>query len=454
LILSLLIWCILLYSLYIGLKRPYVFALLYLWLDFFRPQIVAPKGFEGTDVTIVIGLLAVVGLIVNAPSRIIRPGFDFLLLIFLAGWITLTTFTAVVQPGAWVKWDWAFKGLVFAALLGQFTQRREEFEAAVLVMIAASLHQILSYAIKTAFGGGGYQIDLGVLGYMTVGLGESSTLAVFCACILPIVAAFARHSIIIPNGRLRSWGSGALMLCCILAPIGTFARTALLSVSLSVLGLAFRRRAALIAVLVSGMLVIIALPIIAESSWAQRMSSTFTYSRDTSAMGRVAVWLWTIDYVKDNPLGGGFFIDQTNQFAVDIDGNDGSDGGQLEIRGKAFHSIYFEVLGEQGWPGFMLYFWIVLLSIFRLFRVWRGTRSMPGMEWEHEMAYAFLVGWAALLVGAAFVGIAWLPMMFLMMAFSNCIFRFYTEKVDVAFLPAGILARKSADENLYNTKSS
>jgi hypothetical protein len=76
------------------------------------------------------------------------------------------------------------------------------------------------------------------------------------------------------------------------------------------------------------------------------------------------------------------------------------------------------------------------------------------MEWEHEMAYAFLVGWAALLVGAAFVGIAWLPMMFLMMAFSNCIFRFYTEKVDVAFLPAGILARKSADENLYNTKSS
>jgi O-antigen ligase len=148
-------------------------------------------------------------------------------------------------------------------------------------------------------------------------------------------------------------------------------------------------------------------------------------------MGRVVVWDWTIDYVKANPLGGGFFIDRTNQVVISVDSDGDTGTRQQTERGKAFHSIYFEVLGEQGYPGFVLYFGIVLLSISRLCRVWFGSRNKPHARWEREMAYAFLVAWASLLVGAGFVGIAWLPLMFLMMAFSNCIYRFYVEKLDL-----------------------
>lgn len=433
-ILSILIWGVLLFALVIGFQRPYVFALLYLWLDFFRPQIIAPAGFEATDVTVIIGLLAVAGLIVNAPARLRKPGLDFLLLVLLAIWITLTTYSAVVQPGAWVKWDWAFKALIFAALLGQFTAKREEFEAAVLVMIAASLHQILTFSIKTVLGGGGYMVDLGVLGYMTVGLGESSTLALYCACMLPIVSAFGRNSIIIPASRLRDWGTRLLMLACFITPIGTYARTALVSVGISVFGLAIRRPSGLFALLFAVVSLGISYPFVASTQWGQRMETTFSFRKDNSAMGRVAVWEWTLDYVKSNPLGGGFFIDKTNPIPIDYmvteDGAVISEDapGQQRVRGKAFHSIYFEVLGEQGYPGFALYFGLVLLSVFRLFRVWRGARRLPEAQWEREMAFGFLVAWGALLIGAGFVGIAWLPMMFLMMVFSNCIYRFYAEK--------------------------
>jgi putative inorganic carbon (HCO3(-)) transporter len=34
-----------------------------------------------------------------------------------------------------------------------------------------------------------------------------------------------------------------------------------------------------------------------------------------------------------------------------------------QLRGKAFHSIYFEVLGEQGIPGFVMYFSMILISL-------------------------------------------------------------------------------------------
>jgi len=431
LILSLLIWGVLLFAIFIGFQRPYAFALLYIWLDFFRPQLIAPKGFEGTSVTIVVGILAVVGLIANAPSRFKKPSLDFILLMLLAIWITLTSFSAVVQSEVWLKWDWAFKGLMFAALLGQFTAKREDFEAAILVMIAASLHQILSFTIKTVLGGGGYGIDLGVLGDQTTGMGESSTLAVYCASVLPIVVAFSRHSLIFPASRFRYWGSRALMVACLITPIGTYARTALLSLTISIAGLSIRRPAGFVVLAFAAIISVLAYPIIAETQWGQRMETTFAYQKNSSAMGRVAVWDWTIDFIKANPLGGGFFIDQTNQIVINVDSDGDSEGGQQIVRGKAFHSIYFEVLGEQGYPGFVLYFGIVLLSVSRLCRVWFGSRKIPNVRWEREMAYGFLVAWAALLVGAGFVGIAWLPLMFLMMAFSNCIYRFYVEKLEL-----------------------
>jgi probable O-glycosylation ligase (exosortase A-associated) len=411
-----------------GFQRPYIFALLYIWLEFFRPQIIAPLGFEGTSLTVIIGVLALIGLIVNAPSRVLKPRIDTILLIIFSIVITLTTNFAMVQPEAWVKWDWAIKGVVFAALLGQFTKTRQEFEAAVLVMIAASSHQILSYAIKTALGGGGYEVDLGVLGYMTVGLGESSALSVYCACLLPILSAFSRHSIIIKNNRWRHWTARIIMLCCILAPAGTFARTALLSLGVSIFGLVFRRSLAMKVSIFIAFAAVLAISDIADTQWGKRMSTTASFKQDTSAMGRVAVWYWTIDFIKEKPFGGGFLVDRTNRFTVDIDTAEGAGTGQLEVYGKAFHSIYFEVLGEHGWPGFVLYFWIVLISITRLFRVWRAAKNTPEAIWEREMAYAFLVSWIALLVGGAFIGIAFMQFMFLMMVFSNSIYYFYIEK--------------------------
>jgi putative inorganic carbon (hco3(-)) transporter len=427
-IFSTIIWGIILYAIYQGFKRPYVFALLYLWLDFFKPQIIAPKGFEGTQITIVIGLLAVFGLIWGSPKRLKSISIDFVMMLVFGFWITLTTYTAVVQEFAWLKWDWAFKGLMFAALLGQFTEKREQFEAAVLVMIAASLHQILSFAIKTGLGGGGYMADLGLLGDQTTGLGESSTLAVYCASLLPIVAALGRHSILIPATKLRYWASRGLMIACFLTPIGTFARTALVSATFSIGGLAIRRPLGVVALAFGILGMAIMMPFLAGSDWGNRMSTIFSYRQDTSAMGRVAVWRWTWDYVQNNPLGGGFVIDKTNEITISTD--EGS--GLIYVRGKAFHSIYFEVLGEQGYPGFFMYFSIVLLSIVRLIRVFLGARSLPGAKWERELAYGFLIGWGALLIGAGFVGIAYLPLLFLMMAFSNCIFRFYREKVIAA----------------------
>ena len=423
-ILGILLWVVILFSLYMAFKRPYVFALLYIWLDFFRPQLVAPKLFADTQFTVVAGVLAVIGLILASPRQMTRLSIDLVLMLSFALLITVTTYFSIFPDSAWVKWDWAVKALIFAALLGHFTTDKKQLEAAMLVMISASLGQLLAYGAKTVVGGGGYSLDLGLLGGNT-GLGESSTLAVYCALLIPIIVFLGRHSLILPDTRARLYISRFLVAITVVAAIGTHARTAILSISTSLLGISIRRKAAMSFFVTAILLGLLTAPLWKSTDWGERMATTFSYAKDDSAMGRVAVWLWTLELIKDKPLGGGFTVDRGNEFTIETAG----EMGQLTVKGKAFHSIYFEVLGEQGIPGFIIYFAVVAISITRLFRIWRSTKRLPDRKWEHELSYALLTSWAALLLGGAFVGIAYLPIMFLMMAFSNALFRIYLARL-------------------------
>src|SRR5689334_7028275 len=103
--------------------------------------------------------------------------------------------------------------------------------------------------------------------------------------------------------------------------------------------------------------------------WTERMGTIQTAGSDASAMGRVAAWLWTLDYVKEHPLGGGFNVYFINSFSLPM-----SDGSTLEVKGKALHSIYFEVLGELGIPGIVMFLSMLGWSIMTLLSIRRFTR--------------------------------------------------------------------------------
>jgi O-antigen ligase len=146
------------------------------------------------------------------------------------------------------------------------------------------------------------------------------------------------------------------------------------------------------------------------------MSTIETYNADSSAMGRIKVWEWTLGYVGDHPLGGGFDAYLHNRIlGVSTEGvTQYLPEGQLG--GKAFHSIYFEVLGEQGIPGFAMYFMMVGLALFKLIRLKRTWRDDPGMGWVSGLANAMLTSIVVILAGGSFVGIAYQPYMFYMLS--------------------------------------
>jgi O-antigen ligase len=78
--------------------------------------------------------------------------------------------------------------------------------------------------------------------------------------------------------------------------------------------------------------------------------------------------------------------------------------------GRAFHSIYFEVLGEQGYPGLVMFLAITASTFWKLRRVSKKARAHPDLAWLGGLSDAVQSGLMVFMTSGAFVGIAFQPM--------------------------------------------
>src|SRR5436190_1961774 len=74
------------------------------------------------------------------------------------------------------------------------------------------------------------------------------------------------------------------------------------------------------------------------------------------------------------------------------------------------------MLGEQGWAGLFLWLWLQGLGVWQMERIrWRfGKREDGKSSWQWGLATALQQAQLTYLVGAAFVGIAYQPFIFML----------------------------------------
>ena len=330
------------------------------------------------------------------------------LMVAFAAWMVVSTYVIAVLPDdAQAKHSWAFKTVVFALLIPFIFRSRIQIEAFVLVVLAASSGNAMAFAFKMLIGGSFYGQALG-LSRSDTGFGESSTFSMVCATLIPLVLFVTRHSVILPNFRYRNVIGVLASLGLVVALLGTHARTGLVALGLLAVLLWFQsRHKMLLTGLFSGAVIFgfpLVLPFLGEK-WIQRMDTIMNPTQETSAMGRIAVWEWTWNYVREHPLGGGFEIYRINKFSTTL-----ADGTPFQIAGKAFHSIYFEVLGELGFPGFFMLMAMFALTFATLRSIRKQTRQDPDLAWLHDLAKALTTSLIVYMAGGAFVGIGFQPL--------------------------------------------
>jgi O-antigen ligase len=171
----------------------------------------------------------------------------------------------------------------------------------------------------------------------------------------------------------------------------------------------------------AGVLAVTAIPFL-PSSFSERMDTIKNYKADSSASTRIEVWKWTWDYVKDHPFGGGFNAYLQNKIryetvTIDDAGGVASQEETLILdKARAYHSAYFEMLGEQGFPGLFLWLAIQGIGLFRMEVVRRKYYDYINKEeqWIGKLAEALQHGQIIYLVGSLFVGIAYQPFIFML----------------------------------------
>ena len=405
------------YVLLPGLRRPYLWVLLYVYIDILAPQRIGYSIITSVPVSLIAFAAAFGGWLVldrKEGGRFSLRQFLMLALLLYCWW---TLGWAEFPEPASTKWDWVWKALLFAIFLPLTVTTRARIEALALTLVLSVATIVIGTGMKTVLGGGGYG-SLNFLVNDNSGIYESSTLATVAIALIPVIVWFTKYGTIFRPHWTVSLFAAALIFASLLIPIGTEARTGLLCIAaLGILLLRYTKRRFMF-IAAAGVIGLAALPFLPQSYY-DRMATIAQPGGDESASTRMQVWEWTIDYASENPFGGGFDSYRANSFTYTMPvreetGNTVSvEYREVTDEARAFHSAIFELLGEQGYPGLAI--WLLLHGIGvwqmeRIYRRWKGAQD-ESEAWMSPRAAALQIASLIYLVGALFQGIAYQPVM-------------------------------------------
>ena len=406
----------------LGVRRPFLWVLVYLYVDIVSPQRIAYGMLKTAPLSLITFCLALFGWFFLDHKRGTRLNARQGMILGLLIYCGLTTTTADFPDFAQLKWEWVWKALAFGMFLPLTLRTRLRLESVVLTMVLSVATIVIGGAIKTLVTGGGYG-ELHLIVNDNTGLYEGSIISCVAIAIVPLTLWLTKYGTIFPPEFKVKLFSAALVFACLLIPVGTQARTGLIcAVVLGILLLrSVKNKAAyIIGVPLALMLAVPFLP----SSFTDRMGTIENHDSDESASTRVAVWMWTIGYAADHPLGGGFDAYRSNKLKVTtakVDTNQQGNVNSVVVdetldRARAFHSAYFEMLGEQGYPGLMLWLTLQITGILQLESTIRRLRRAkdPTSESDRELAKALQQAHIIYLAGATFVGIAFQPFLYML----------------------------------------
>ncbi|MAN12180.1 MAG: putative O-glycosylation ligase, exosortase A system-associated [Sphingobium sp.] len=417
-----------------GLRRPFLLVALYAYIDIVSPQRLSYFLLNSIPISAIAFALMVGAWLLVDDKKDCRFSARQGLMLLLLAWCGYTTLTADFPAEALTKWNWVWKAIIAGVFLPLVLRTRLRIEALSLFMVLCASTIIINGGMKTALSGGGY----GVLNLMVEnnsGLYEGSIISCVAISLIPIILWLSRHGTIFPaDWKVKSF-CYCLCLACLLMPVGTEARTGLVCIVVLAGLMLMRSKRKFVYGPLMLLAALVSIPFL-PASFTQRMQTIENHQGDESASTRVAVWMWTLDYVKAHPGGGGFDNYLQNSFTYFAQSTVTDSGGTrverrlVTDRGRAYHSAYFELLGEQGYFGFAIWALLHLICFIRTEAIRRAYRNRGGPDeaWIAPFALALQQGHIVYMIGSLFVGIAYQPFIFMMLALQIGLDTYLTRK--------------------------
>lgn len=209
----------------------------------------------------------------------------------------------------------------------------------------------------------------------------------------------------------RRWVRNGLRLCflaTIFSVILTYSRGGLLGLATVLFLIAMMSRYRLLA---GGLLAAAALLVVsfAPQAWTDRMDNMAHGKVDSSEMQRLIAWRTGWNLAMDYPVTGGGLAAYPDVTVFRHYQPEEMPGGR---ESSGAHSIYFQVLGELGFPGLAIFLLLLGSCLYSMHSLRRKAKARFGSHWVIPYTRMFEVSLAAYAVSGAFLGRAYFDLWF------------------------------------------
>jgi len=418
----------------LGFKNPVVALSAVMWVDTVKPQNTSFSFLSGKPLSLIITAFFFISLIISFKKlRLPRnKNFMTLMIVFMI-WITICTFNADFPSVAWMKYDVSIKTLFLIFFIPIVISKKEDFDLILAILVASSGLFIIMGGVKTAMGGGGYGVTL--IGLQGSGFmySEGSMLATLAICIIPLVIYLYRYSYL-KNSTVFRYFAFFLIFCSLFTVIGTQARTGVVVLCLYIFLLIYSSKSKVKAILSVIIVALMITPYVTDGFKNRANSIEASTTTEKSAVGRIVVWRWAFDYVKDKPVtGGGFYAYLAN--AGQLHNYAGEGEVVISQKGaKAYHNIYIEVLAETGYVGLTIFLLIILQTISLNLKTIKAAKLNPNDELDKDRyiysAKSLNVFILLYCAGGMFINVAFYPWIYYIFALAATNHKIYNIQHD------------------------
>ncbi len=301
------------------------------------------------------------------------------------------------------------KAMFFVLMMPIFVSTRLRIHALVVVIcLALGFHGVVE-GLKLISSGGAHKVR----GIETSMLSDNNHFAVGMGMVLPLLIFLMIHL----KAQIAKYAAAAGLILTVLAIVATHSRGGFLCISVVGLWYAFTARRKVFSFFLLAVISFLAFQM-APEEWFSRIETIKTADADESFMGRVIAWKVSTAVALVNPIfGGGLHAIQAapvwQEFIYKLDFLSFISTPLPDAQHpRAAHSIYFEILGDLGLVGLLLFISIIINAFLTAARIRKLTTGEENLIWARDLADALRLALVAYCIGGAGVSLGYLELFY------------------------------------------
>ena len=374
-------------SLY-ALRKPWIGVLLWTNLSLMSPHVQFGYASAAWPVASLVAITTLLGLLFTSDRQNPMKSTAVWLLLILALWISITLPFSLNFDSSVSLWERSMKIFLMIFVTLALINDKPKLDAFIWVLVISLGFYGVKGGVFTLVTGGNYRV-WGPGGFVA----ENNALALALIMIIPLM----RYLQLQQTKRWAVLSLGFSIAFTVITVLGSYSRGALLGMAVMGVFLWLKSKKSYRAALYIIPFLLIAVSFMPDQWW-KRMDTIGTYSEDRSAQGRINAWWNAWNLACDRLIGGGFDIYTPEIFARYAPAPDWI---------HAAHSIYFQMLGEQGFIGLILFITIGISTWTSGRRLINLSKNNPSLRWAGDlgaMIQVSLIGYAS---GGAFLSLTW-----------------------------------------------